>query len=82
MQQVDQSDNIKVVVRVRPLFPHEVAKGSTHVVNVQDDFTSLQVRSCIATELPQYAQHAFIESHMQAHIYKCVWTLRTLCGVI
>ncbi|KXZ48343.1 hypothetical protein GPECTOR_28g750 [Gonium pectorale] len=33
-QQLSEADNIKVAVRVRPLFPHETDKGGTTVVQV------------------------------------------------
>lgn len=51
-QQSEADDNIKVVVRVRPLFPAELAKGATNVIQVAEDCSSLQVgtkqkRSCI-----------------------------------
>ena len=38
------SDNIKVVVRVRPLFPQEGAKGAANVVQVADDCSGMKVR--------------------------------------
>lgn len=48
MQQQDGggggSDNIKVVVRVRPLFPAESAKGAANVVQVNEDCSSMKVR--------------------------------------
>ena len=36
-------DNIKVVARIRPLFPSEVAKGATGVVQVAEDGGSMKV---------------------------------------
>lgn len=42
-QGADADDNIKVVVRVRPLFPAELAKGATNVISVAEDSSSLQV---------------------------------------
>jgi hypothetical protein len=39
------SDNIKVVVRVRPLFPPETAKGAANVVSVAEDCSSMKVRA-------------------------------------
>jgi hypothetical protein len=42
-QQSDADDNIKVVVRVRPLFPAELARGATNVITVAEDSSSLQV---------------------------------------
>ncbi len=42
-QQDGGSDNIKVVVRVRPLFPNEAGKGGSNVISVGDDFQSLKV---------------------------------------
>lgn len=42
-QQSEADDNIKVVVRVRPLFPAELAKGATNVIQVAEDCGSLQV---------------------------------------
>jgi hypothetical protein len=42
-QQPEADDNIKVVVRVRPLFPAELAKGATNVIQVAEDCSSLQV---------------------------------------
>jgi hypothetical protein len=41
------SDNIKVVVRVRPLFPPEVAKGAVNVVAVAEDCGSMKVRHAV-----------------------------------
>ena len=41
--QPDASDNIKVVVRVRPLFPQEELKGAREVVQVSEDFSSVKV---------------------------------------
>jgi hypothetical protein len=42
-QGADADDNIKVVVRVRPLFPAELAKGAANVISVAEDSSSLQV---------------------------------------
>jgi len=46
------SDNIKVVVRVRPLFPNENAKGAANVVQIAEDCSSMKVRGvggrCVA----------------------------------
>jgi hypothetical protein len=39
----NDADNIKVVVRVRPLFPHEEAKGAASVVDVAEDYSSVKV---------------------------------------
>jgi hypothetical protein len=39
----NDADNIKVVVRVRPLFPHEQAKGAASVVDVAEDYSTLKV---------------------------------------
>lgn len=37
------ADNIKVVVRVRPLFPPEAAKGAANVVQVSEDGSAMKV---------------------------------------
>lgn len=51
-QQVDADDNIKVVVRVRPLFPVELAKGATNVITVAEDSSSLQVSQPHSATIP------------------------------
>ncbi|WIA28382.1 hypothetical protein OEZ86_010928 [Tetradesmus obliquus] len=42
-QQQSDADNIKVVVRLRPLFPHEQSKGAAEVAHVSEDYSSLKV---------------------------------------
>ena len=37
--QLSEADNIKVAVRVRPLFSHETEKGGTNVVQVNSNTT-------------------------------------------
>jgi hypothetical protein len=50
-QGADADDNIKVVVRVRPLFPAELAKGATNVISVAEDSSSLQVSQSLCCVL-------------------------------
>jgi hypothetical protein len=42
--QLSEADNIKVAVRVRPLFPHETEKGGSTVVQVNSN-TTIKVRA-------------------------------------
>lgn len=42
-QQQSDADNIKVVARLRPLFPAELTKSATNVCQVSEDFSSLKV---------------------------------------
>jgi hypothetical protein len=42
-QQQSDADNIKVVVRLRPLFPYEQSKGAAEVAHVSEDYSSLKV---------------------------------------
>lgn len=42
------ADNIKVVVRLRPLFPNEVSKGAANVMHTSEDCSSLKVTCCAA----------------------------------
>jgi hypothetical protein len=51
-QQLDQSDNIKVVVRVRPLFPEETNKSVGNVVGVNDEFSALTVSQAVSRGTP------------------------------
>jgi hypothetical protein len=44
-QQQSDADNIKVVVRLRPLFPHEQSKGAAEVAHVSEDYSSLKVQT-------------------------------------
>jgi hypothetical protein len=57
------ADNIKVVVRLRPLFPQEVAKGAAEVVKVADDCSSMRVQST------DYSMHSCMHSRMHARTH-------------
>jgi len=43
LAQLDETDNIKVAVRVRPLLPFEREKGASSVLNVTKDHTTVEV---------------------------------------
>jgi hypothetical protein len=53
-QQQSDADNIKVVVRLRPLFPQEQSKGAAEVAHVSDDCSSLKVQTNVK-QLPTSA---------------------------
>lgn len=58
-QQQSDADNIKVVVRLRPLFPHEQGKGAAEVAHVSEDYSSLKVltRELLGAELAHACAH-------------------------
>eukprot|EP00879_Flechtneria_rotunda_P012816 GHRR01013382.1.p1 GENE.GHRR01013382.1~~GHRR01013382.1.p1 ORF type:complete len:178 (+),score=47.69 GHRR01013382.1:1082-1615(+) len=71
-QQQSDADNIKVVVRIRPLFSHEASKGATQIAEVSEGCSSLKVQanklfnkhqSCHSCYLVMAAALLFSEQH-------------------
>lgn len=73
-QQQSDADNIKVVVRLRPLFPGELAKNATNVCQVAEDFSSLKVGEGSYSTDSSSAEADYLSSHQHGSGHSAVST--------
>lgn len=79
--QLSEADNIKVAVRVRPLFNNDTEKGAQSVLQVMEDHTTVQV--CVHATMPSHPDSKkckCCDDHMTWHQVSCTAAMHMTCA--